>query len=182
MKIPHGRKELNSTYGKPYTRLLKRDLDWEADNLVQMPLPYLMRLAWNLDQVVSKVTIHRLVQPYLERALRKVWNHIRVEIKDEVGSDKTTDWYDDECGKRLRHLHLDILGGTFSPRPIRGTIWTPSTHWYGCAIDIDPLHNPMGGRSTLPLWFVDIFKGVGWTWGGTFKRFDPMHFQLATGV
>jgi hypothetical protein len=74
-------------------------------------------------------------------------------------------------------------GGSFCYRLIRGGN-TLSMHAYGCAIDFDVEHNPMGRLSpggfhaNSPL--VLAFKEEGWTWGGDFvSRPDPMHFQAA---
>ena len=71
--------------------------------------------------------------------------------------------------------------GSFNYRLIRGGN-SLSMHSYGCAVDFDVEHNPMGRLSpdgyhaNSPL--VLAFKREGWTWGGGWKsRPDPMHFQ-----
>jgi hypothetical protein len=72
-------------------------------------------------------------------------------------------------------------GGSFNYRLIRGGN-SLSMHAYGCAVDFDVEHNPMGHLSAggyhanSPL--VLAFKHECWTWGGDWKsRPDPMHFQ-----
>lgn len=77
---------------------------------------------------------------------------------------------------------------TFVPRH---TLWDPkkslSLHSWGIAIDFSPSENTMGGtdgkggQSKLRqnLSFVKVFTDAGWTWGGSWKMKDDMHFQRA---
>ncbi len=72
-------------------------------------------------------------------------------------------------------------GGSFNYRLIRGGN-SLSMHAYGCAVDFDVEHNPMGrlspGGYTAASPLVLAFQAEGWTWGGDWHgRPDPMHFQ-----
>lgn len=54
-----------------------------------------------------------------------------------------------------------------------------SVHSWGCAIDVNASANGLGAIPTLSAGFVKCFTDAGFIWGGTFKRKDGMHFQLA---
>lgn len=81
--------------------------------------------------------------------------------------------------------------GCFAPRRkrVNGDL---SVHSWGLAVDINPLTNPLaplpgpvapvGGHARdIPDSWVSVFEGLGWTWGGRFRRADPMHFQWISG-
>lgn len=82
----------------------------------------------------------------------------------------------------------------WAPRLKRG-VDQVSIHCFGAAVDLDPDDNPLivgcgprdprrfdPKRRTIPDAVVDAFADEGWFWGGNFSsRFDPMHFQWATG-
>ena len=48
--------------------------------------------------------------------------------------------------ERIRELHLDVYGGCFNNRPVRGA-GRPSLHAWGIAVDLDPLRNAMYMRA-----------------------------------
>lgn len=82
--------------------------------------------------------------------------------------------------------------GFFNPR-FKGTdSGALSLHSWGVAFDLNPDANPMvrvakgEDRSVLkrdlPDAWIQIFKSLGFVWGGDFKNhYDPMHFQYAKG-
>ncbi len=172
---------LNRLYGNPGSKS-RSNPEWQKKYLRTMQLPYPMRLAWNTSQTVTSCQVHYKVQPYLEAALSNIYNHVRAEIKQQVGYNKTTLEYDKLTLDRLRAYGLDLFGGCWClPRPVRGGTEL-STHAYGIAIDIDPKHNALGtvGRiAKQQMWVVDIFKKRGFAWGGGWKRKDGMHFEFA---
>lgn len=53
-----------------------------------------------------------------------------------------------------------------------------SVHSWGCAFDINAAWNRLGAESTLSKEMVQTGKDAGLTWGGNFKRIDPMHFEM----
>jgi hypothetical protein len=70
--------------------------------------------------------------------------------------------------------------GIFNQRPITGNSKHASTHSLGIAIDLEAEKYPLGSTARMPQPIVDIFKSVGFFYGGDFKsRKDPMHFQFA---
>jgi len=54
-----------------------------------------------------------------------------------------------------------------------------SIHAWGCAIDVNASWNRLGAEPQLSAEFVKCFTDAGFDWGGTWKRKDGMHFQLA---
>jgi D-alanyl-D-alanine carboxypeptidase/Putative peptidoglycan binding domain len=79
--------------------------------------------------------------------------------------------------------------GAFSPRLIRGSTTASranlSNHAWGTALDINDEQNP---RKHVPVALdargcirelVDIANSLGFFWGGHFRPFDGMHFELA---
>lgn len=70
--------------------------------------------------------------------------------------------------------------GCFNPRLKRG-IDQLSLHSWGAAVDLNADTNPLGGPGDMPQSWVNIWEAVGWTWGGRWRRPDPMHFQWARG-
>lgn len=129
-------------------------------------LPYKMRLAWDLNSPVTKFTCHSRVKESLQRIFVRTFDHYGY---DEI--------------KRLR---LDLFGGCLNVRKMRGSATAWSIHSWGCAVDIDPEHNPLKAhraQATLdnpeydPFWrFVYDEGAIGL---GRERDYDWMHFQFA---
>jgi hypothetical protein len=68
-------------------------------------------------------------------------------------------------------------GGCFVPRFIAGTT-TLSNHAFGLAFDLNVPQNQRGTRGRIDRRVVAIFQQWGFTWGGTWRWTDPMHFEL----
>lgn len=129
-------------------------------------LPYKMRLAWDLDSPVTRFSCHAKVMESLQRIFARTLDHYGL---DEI--------------KRLR---LDLFGGCLNVRKMRGSSSTWSIHSWGCAVDIDPEHNPLKAhraQATLdnpeydPFWsFVYDEGAIGL---GRERDYDWMHFQFA---
>lgn len=91
---------------------------------------------------------------------------------------------------------LKTWDGCYNPRPIRGyedqfaialkernfnkAAKYASTHYWGCAIDVNAAWNRLGKTPTLTPQFVKCFTDSNFDWGGNFTRLDGMHFQLAS--
>lgn len=68
--------------------------------------------------------------------------------------------------------------GCYIIRNARGlSSW--SMHAWGLAIDLNAATNRLGAKPTLSAGFVKCWTDVGFDWGGTWRRADGMHFQLA---
>lgn len=152
---------------------------WRDREIISVPLPYPMRLAWDPETTVTRVAFHRAAAPRLTAALTALWHAARLRVKERHGYDRDTAFYDAETKAYLASLGLDLLGGTFNFRVMRGGA-SLSMHAYGIAIDLNPAPNALGTRGVMPAWVVDAFEAHGFTWGGRWKgkRCDPMHFEL----
>jgi len=167
--------ELIKRFGDPRGKFAKANPGWEDANLVYVELPYRMRASWD-GRRVSVCRVHKDMEDSLVLALEDVYAIARAEIKRKYGYTQSPDFYDKKTLVYLRWLGLDVFGGIYSYRVIRGG-HTLSTHAFGAAIDIDPRRNGMGTKGSLPDWFVGCFETNGFDWGGNWKRPDPMHFE-----
>jgi hypothetical protein len=74
---------------------------------------------------------------------------------------------------------LKTWDGCFNIRQQRGAT-APSLHSWAIAIDVNAAENGLGKTPKLSPEFVACFTDAGFHWGGTWKRKDGMHFQLAS--
>ncbi len=160
---------MNAFYGNPDANGDGApDPKWVAANLVSITPPYRMVLAWDgnhdgkINDVVKKITVHRLVADDFEAWL--------TDVRNVFGSQK-----------ELEAHGMHLFGGGFNLRYIAGT-HKLSMHSWGAAWDFDPAHNAYkkpGGKMSVEV--VKLFKDRGGDWGGDWspKYRDPMHFQFA---
>ena len=73
---------------------------------------------------------------------------------------------------------LKTWDGCFNIRKKRG-LSSMSLHSWGIAVDVNQAWNQLGKEPTLSPGFVKCFTDAGFTWGGTWKRKDGMHFELS---
>ena len=73
---------------------------------------------------------------------------------------------------------LKSWDGCFNIRKKRG-LSSMSLHSWAIAVDVNAATNALGAKPTLSEGFVKCFTDAGFEWGGTWKRADGMHFQLA---
>lgn len=164
---PHGYADVVAHYGDPKIQMLPTgwtvDPAWESANCVTVQHGLLPR---------GKLYCHRLVATPLLRLLDR-WS-ARIQAGDPF---------------RVKTL------GCFAPRAQRGSNGlVPSMHTFAIAFDLNandnllvtnvsPGINRKGLAKTIPdAWIADA-EAEGWFWGGNFQtQWDPMHFQLATGV
>lgn len=134
-----------------------------ADHQVVVSLPYPMRLAWNLGQVVTRTTINRRCAESFLKSLE--------EMKDELGLDF------------IHASGMDRFGGVFNNRTMKGNPDRWSTHAWACAVDLDPYGNRYGwrwpGEATMPIEVVQIFVRNGWQSAALELGKDGMHMQAA---
>jgi hypothetical protein len=74
-------------------------------------------------------------------------------------------------------IHPSQYGGCFVPRFIAGTT-TLSNHAFGLAFDLNVPENQRGTVGRIDRRVVAVFQQWGFTWGGTWRYTDPMHFEL----
>jgi hypothetical protein len=77
-----------------------------------------------------------------------------------------------------RVAELKTWDGCFNIRKKRG-LSSMSLHSWGIAIDVNAFENGLNQTPKLSPGFVKCFTDAGFDWGGTWKRKDGMHFQLA---
>lgn len=131
--------------------------------VVELPFPF--RVAWNTAQRISRFACHeKLAKPF------SAWLSAAAKEYGET---------------RFRDLGLDLYGGCFHYRKMRGG-QTLSLHAYGAAIDLDPLRNQLRWKADRAEFAKPEYQrfletgmehGVtpaGYAWGA-----DWMHFQFA---
>lgn len=151
---PSGYEDIVRYFGDPKFDGGRVDPKWERENMI---------LTRSLPGV-PKLYVHKKILEPLRTALQR--------CQDELGWSPRTI-------------------GCFAPRKKRASTEL-SVHAFGAAIDLDasrnplqvncPIGDPRRSNFELPNAVIEIWKAEGWFWGGDFKtRFDPMHFQWATG-
>lgn len=134
-----------------------------GQNQKRFTLPYEMRLAWDTDVAVTRMTLHQRCGESAMNVLSACYDHYGVQgIKD---------------------LRLDLFGGSLNVRKMRGGS-RYSTHSWGAAIDIDPSNNQFrwtDDRATLDdpaydFWW-EQWEAQGWVSLGRARNFDWMHVQ-----
>jgi len=134
-------------------------------NQTKIILPYQMKLAWDLDVVVKKISCHKKIATSMQG--------IFVDTLDHYGLDGIYD------------LRLDLYGGCLNIRKMRGGS-RYSMHAWGIAVDIDPARNRfkwtksrahLSEEKYKPFW--KIVEKHGATSLGRERNFDWMHFQFA---
>lgn len=136
-----------------------------GSGLVTVNLPYLLRLAWEPETTVRRLTCHEAVAESLLRIFQRTLDH-----------------YGLAC---IQALGLDLFGGCYNERKISGGS-KPSMHSWGIAVDVDPDHNGLkvhkpqarlSGTDYDAFWeFVEAEGGVSL---GRERDYDWMHFQFA---
>lgn len=136
-----------------------------GQNQVMLPLPYPMKIAWDMKTIVNRISIHRKCAESALIVLKQVLEH--------YGHDE------------IVNMGLDLYGGSLNVRKMRGSnAW--SMHSWGIAIDIDPDHNDLHtpflkarfGRPEYQGWW-DAWHGQNWICLGPDRNYDTMHSQAA---
>lgn len=151
-------KNVAKFYGQPGPQV--------QSQLVTIIPPYEMVLDWNLNQKVTKITLHKKCADSALSAL--------IEIEQHYGQEA------------IIRLGLNRFAGSYVHRQMRGgTSW--SMHAYGCAIDFYAGPNDLRTRCPQALfcapeytdWF-DIWEKHGATSLGRAIGRDWMHIQFAS--
>jgi hypothetical protein len=116
--------------------------------------------SWVAEHIVTRnvpilgaVTCNKLIFPQLEAALRDV---VERGLADKI--------------------HPGEYAGCYYPRFIAGTTQL-SNHSFGLALDLNVPGNQRGTVGEMDRSVVQIFQAWGFTWGGTWRYTDPMHFE-----
>jgi hypothetical protein len=137
-----------------------------GENQTSLILPYSLKLAWDTNTTVKKLTCNEKVASSLYRIF-----------------ESTLKTYGQKDVSRLR---LDVFGGCLNVRKMRGSTKSWSIHSWGAAIDLDPDKNTLKMTSKLATFakaeyrdFWKIVESEGWVSLGRAKNYDWMHFQAA---
>jgi len=158
--VPNGLEQILTTFGDIYAYIRpdgSLDPRWQEDFLVQLMLPFAIKLSWDRTRCVSQMTCHRKL----------------VEVLEAVFA---------QLQERGLQQKIQTFGGCFAFRPQR-TGTRLSTHSWGIAIDLNPETNVQGTAGDMDAEVIEIFRGAGFEWGGDWDghRRDAMHFQFCTG-
>ncbi len=138
----------------------------DTKNFKVITLPYPMRVAWDLGLSITKMQCHKL----------KADDFLNV----------FTDLYSHYGYAQLQALGIDLYGGCFNFRQMRGGAqW--SRHSWAIALDLDPARNTLHETRKTARFarqeykdMVDIFYKHDFISLGREKNYDFMHFQAAT--
>jgi hypothetical protein len=124
--------------------------------LVQIDLPFDMRVAWNPTQTLRRISVHEAAEPYFRKAL---------ELIVERGQEQ----------------HVELFGGVYAPRRTAGSqAW--SRHSWGIAIDIDPDGNQLRwgrDRARLPTEVARTMEDAAFYSSGLARDQDWADFSLS---
>lgn len=153
---------LNAFYGDPRGTDGEASASWQSQNLVLWSTPYPMFYSDGKHTPMEHLRVHK-------RCLQ-TFHEAFTDVLQTMGHD------------RIMQLRLDVTGGTFCYRLERGGSRL-SVHSWGCAIDMDPSHNPFPHRwidnhGFIDAQFAEILQRHGFCWRGANGDIDPMHFQL----
>lgn len=127
--------------------------------------PFPFRIAWDTDTHVSKFSCHELCA--------EAFTSIFANAARHYGQ------------AEMQRLRLDMFGGCFNPRKMRGgNAW--SMHAWGIAVDLDPVRNDLKmtrlqAEFAKPEYiaFWNIVEAHGALSLGRARNYDFMHFQFA---
>lgn len=132
--------------------------------LVHIDLPYPMRLAWDLETSITRMSCHKDIA----NKFITIFNDLFY-----------TYGYDE-----IKRLGIDLYGGCFAYRKMRRGS-SMSTHSWGVAIDLDPARNLLRETSATARFarpeyqkMIDIFYYNGFESLGVEQNRDWMHFQI----
>lgn len=146
--------EVLNKYGKPC----------DGSTQVILNLPYPMRLAWDKSKKVNRIIVHKNTAKNFENVFKDLLAHYGLE--------------------KIQELGIDLFGGTFNCRKMRGGS-SMSRHAWSIAIDLDPERNTLKetkktARFARPEYkpMIDIFYKNGFISYGVEKDYDWMHFEI----
>lgn len=148
-------------YGDPRGSNGQVSKKWFSENMVKWTPPYTIYYSDGKRTPLKTIFLHKKVVSVYTAAFTDVKNTFEP--------------------KEINDLRLNISGGAFNYRVIRGGNRL-STHAFGIAIDMDPARNPYPKKwkeGMINREFCDILMKHGIWWRGHNGDVDAMHFQCA---
>ncbi len=134
-------------------------------NFTQVISPFPFIIAWDKTVIVQKLTCHKKIAVPLQNILN--------DLLKQYGKDK------------IHALGIDLYGGLYNLRKMRGSQTRWSRHSWAIAIDLDPDRNKLRetkltARFARPEYkpMIEIFYSHGFVGYGPEKDFDWMHFEI----
>lgn len=134
-------------------------------NFTQIICPFPLIISWDKTVRVQKLTCHKKIAAPLTNVLNDLLAH--------YGKDK------------LHSLGIDLYGGLYNFRKMRGSTTRWSRHAWAIAIDLDPERNQLResretARFARPEYkpMIEIFYKHGFVGYGPEKDYDWMHFEI----
>ena len=155
---------LNAFYNDPRGSNGEASAAWESANLVLWTPPYPMFYSDGKMTPLNHLRVHKKCLDTFNAAFSDVLNHFGITV--------------------IKNKRLDVSGGTYCYRLERGGSRL-SVHSWGCAIDMDPGHNPFPhawepNKGMIDPDFAAILQAHGFCWRGNKGDIDPMHFSWPT--
>ena len=159
--IPSGIEEIRTLYGDPRLVLnpngsinQKREKEWRRNILTKLTLP--KPIPHRSGKKLKALYVHKFALEAFGLAFE------RIAEGNNWGLIKTFD-------------------GAYNFRAKRGRKGKLSTHCWGIAVDLNRRTNKLGTPGNMPWEIIEAFEGIGFRWGGRWRRKDGMHFQAARG-
>jgi hypothetical protein len=124
--------------------------------MVVVPFPAPLPLGWNKAKLAKGSRVNQA-------------------IADEVAKLYSL-WEREGLWPRLR-----TYDGGYAFRAQRGSSTKMSLHSFGAALDFNAETNQLGTPGDMDEKLVSVAEASSWTWGGRWKRKDPMHWQFGAG-
>jgi hypothetical protein len=136
-----------------------------SGNFTQILSPFPLIIAWDKTIQVQKLTCHKKIATPLSNVL--------ADLVATYGKTKIHD------------LGIDLFGGLYNLRKMRGSNTRWSRHSWAIAIDLDPDRNQLREDHTTARFarpeykpMLDIFAKHGFVGYGPEKDYDWMHFEI----
>lgn len=128
-------------------------------------------IKWMVKLELSIQERQYFVNAFTKKPMKELWvnRDMLIPLEDALANLRKAD-----CLQEIK-----TFDGCFNIREVRGVAGKMSTHSYALAIDLNAALNPLGAESKWSNDFVKCFTGVGFVWGGDFRRKDAQHFQWA---
>lgn len=134
-------------------------------NFTQIITPFPFIIAWDKTVQVQKFTCHKKIATPLSNVL--------ADLLAAYGKQK------------IHALGIDLFGGLYNLRKMRGSTTRWSRHSWAIAIDLDPDRNQLREDHTTARFarpeykpMIDIFYKHGFVGYGPEKDYDWMHFEI----